>query len=194
MISAARVYQMLGNETLWQTAERCHLLLSQAGIPYAICRGVAVCLHGYQRNTVDLDLLIARENAEPVRQELQNAGLMWHADACEFRSESGVAVQFLYVGDRAGRGSECRMPDPGVLANITQIANLPALSLSRLVESKLACGEGSVRRMHRDFADVVELIAIHKLDSGFARHLHKSLRRTYRELVQRTRAEDPQAD
>lgn len=48
---------------------------------------------------------------------------------------------------------------------------------------KIACGLGSTRRTHKDFADVVELIAIRKLDSSFARFLHKSLRKTFKELV-----------
>jgi hypothetical protein len=53
---------------------------------------------------------------------------------------------------------------------------------------KIACGLGSLRRTHKDFADVVELIAIRELDSSFARHLHKSLCGTFKELVKRARA------
>jgi hypothetical protein len=36
-------------------------------------------------------------------------------------------------------------------------------TLARLIETKLACGQGNARRMHKDFADVVELIAKHDL-------------------------------
>jgi hypothetical protein len=46
-------------------------------------------------------------------------------------------------------------------------------------------GEGDVRRMHRDFADVVELIAVHGLDDSFSRHLHKAVRPAFRRLVRR---------
>ena len=60
----------------------------------------------------------------------------------------------------------------------------------KLVESKLACGQGNLRRTHRDFADVVELIASNRLDRSFARFLHKSVRATYRELVERSRGEE----
>lgn len=63
------------------------------------------------------------------------------------------------------------------------VAGLPLLL--RLIEMKLASGLRSIRRTHRDFADVVELIAIRKLDGSFARLLHKSLRPTFRELVHR---------
>ncbi|MFN6139536.1 MAG: hypothetical protein ACK480_13690 [Planctomycetota bacterium] len=54
---------------------------------------------------------------------------------------------------------------------------------SRLIEMKLASGLGSMRRTHKDFADVVELIAIRRLDGSFAKYLHPSLRPTFSELV-----------
>jgi hypothetical protein len=47
MTTAQRAYQMLGNESLWSITERCDSVLSAAAIPYSICGGVAVCLHGY---------------------------------------------------------------------------------------------------------------------------------------------------
>ena len=104
MPTAEKIYAMPGNENLWQTAAQCHRILADADIPYTVCGGVAVCLHGYQRNTVDLDL-------------------------------------------------------------------------------KIACGLGSLRRTHKDFADVVELIAMRHFDGSFARHLHKSVRNNFRKLV-----------
>ena len=66
---------------------------------------------------------------------------------------------------------------------------LSAVKLSRLIEMKLASGLGNMRRTHKDFADVVELIAIRNLDSLFAPYLHKSLQSTFRELVHRVRDE-----
>jgi hypothetical protein len=44
---------------------------------------------------------------------------------------------------------------------------------------------GNLRRTHKDFADVVELIAIHRLDKSFVKHLHKSVRREFEVLVDR---------
>ena len=57
------------------------------------------------------------------------------------------------------------------------------MSLAALIQSKLACGLGNLRRTHKDFADMVELIAVHGLDKSFARNLHKSVRPEFRELV-----------
>ncbi len=75
------------------------------------------------------------------------------------------------------------MPDPIGELNVEQMEGLTVIRLSRLIEMKLASGLGNLRRTHKDFADVVELIAIRKLDSSFARYLHKSLRDTFRQLV-----------
>ena len=183
MQSAEKTYAMLANENLWQAAALCHQILTNADISHTVCGGVAVCLHGYQRNTVDLDLIIEPARAADVRQLLEEAGLTWDAGAKEFRTNSGVAVQFLMTGDRAGSDSEVRIPMPTGELNVEMIEGLPVLRLSRLIEIKIACGLMSVRRTHKDFADVVELIAIRHLDGSFARHLHKSVRSTFRKLV-----------
>jgi len=176
---------MLENETLWQVAERVHAALERANIAHAIVGGVAVCLHGYRRSTVDLDLLIRPEDAAAIRAIMQADGFRWLAADNEFRSQSGVAVQVLLAGEREGPGQEAIFPNPSDPRHITEIEGLPVLSLAQLIQAKLACGLGDMRRTHKDFADVVELIVIHRLDGAFARHLHKSVRKEFRELVRR---------
>ena len=180
---AKRTYAMLGNETLWEAAQLCHEVLNESGIPHAIAGGVAVCLHGYRRNTVDVDLVVRREDSDQIRVALETAGFVWKPKNHEFRSPSGIPIQFLLAGDRAGKDSEVRLPDPESRKAVTDREGLPVLSLARLIEAKLACGSGSLRRTHKDFADVVELIAINRLSASFARFLHKSVRLTFRELV-----------
>src|SRR6516225_11796911 len=106
MATAQKVYRMLGNDSLWNVAATCHALLSAADISYSICGGVAVCLHGYQRNTVDLDLAIRPEDTAAVRALLADGGMVWDESHAEFRMPAGIAVHFLIAGQRAGRGSE----------------------------------------------------------------------------------------
>ncbi|HUY35427.1 MAG TPA: nucleotidyltransferase family protein [Pirellulales bacterium] len=180
---------MLENESLWEIAERIHGLLARQGIDYAIVGGVAVCLHGYRRNTVDLDLLIRPEDAARLRSILEAEGFQWIAADKEFRSASGVAVQWLLAGEREGPGQETTFPNPGDTQHVTTIEGLPVLSLAPLIQAKLACGLGDMRRTHKDLADVVELIAIHRLDGSFARFLHKSVRKAFRQLVRRVDGE-----
>lgn len=174
---------MLGNETLWDAARASHDVLQQASLAHALLGGVAVCLHGYQRNTVDVDLLVRKDEASQARAALEAAGWQWIDERTELQSPGGVALQFLLAGEKAGPDSEVRLPDPGDEAAVTQLEGLRVLNLARLIESKLACGQGNLRRTHKDFADVVELIAAHDLSRSFARHLHKSLHGAFRELV-----------
>jgi hypothetical protein len=187
MPTAQQTYRMLGNESLWDVARESHELLAERGVPHAIAEGVAVCLHGYQRNTVDLDLITRREDAAEIRAALEAAGFVWSHQQHEFRSPSGIAVQFLTAGDRAGTGSAVTFPDPADDRVVIEKEGLSVLTLPRLIESKIACGEGNLRRSHKDFADVVELIAIHKLTGRFAPRLHKSVRKTFRELLKHAR-------
>lgn len=188
MATAQQTYAMLESTSLWDMAGRCHRALQDAGIPHALIGGMAVCLHGYRRNTVDVDLLVEPEDADRIRDALEQAGLEWDAKQAEFRDATGVPVQLLLAGDRAGKDSEVRLPNPGVSTTSTVIEGLPVLRLARLIECKLACGLGHPRRTHKDLADVVELIAANHLSRAFARFLHKSLRATFRELVLRARA------
>jgi hypothetical protein len=172
MFTAKKVDAMLENESLWQTATECHQLLAAAKIPHAIMGGVAVCLHGYQRNTVDVDMLIRSEDADAVRATLEG---------------ERFAIRFLCAGELAGKDSEVKLPDPDDEQATTGIEDLPVLTLAKLIESKIACGLGNPRRTYKDFADVVELIVHNRLNSSFARFLHKSLRATYREIVRKSR-------
>ena len=75
------------------------------------------------------------------------------------------------------------IPEPTGDLNVEVREGLSVVKLSRLIEMKIACGMGSMRRTHKDFADMVELVAIRNLDSSFAQYLHKSLRKTFKELV-----------
>jgi hypothetical protein len=96
-------------------------------------------------------------------------------------------LQFLVAGERAGNGSDVTLPDPRDPATIESVEGLPVATLARLIEMKIACGEGNIRRTHKDFADVVELVASHDLDGSFAARLHKSVRKTFRALVKNAR-------
>lgn len=184
-LTARRALQMLENESLWDITRRVHELLAANSVGHAIVGGVAVCLHGYRRNTVDLDLLVRAEDASQVQSSFEAAGFAWHASDKEFRSSSGVPIHLVFAGEREGPGQAATFPNPTDPLHVTLIESLPVLSLAQLIQAKLACGLGDMRRTHKDFADVVELIAIHRLDGSFARMLHKSVRKEFRALVKR---------
>ena len=132
-------------------------------------------------------MLIRSEDTGTVRETLKEHQFTWSAKEKEFHSPQGIIVLFLISGQRAGTDSEVKLPEPGDVRAVTTIEELPVLTLAKLIEPKIAGGLGNLRRPHKDFADVVELIIQNRLNSSFARHLHKSLRTTYRELVRRSR-------
>jgi hypothetical protein len=160
-------------QSLWETATHVHVVLTTEEIPHAVIGGVAVCLHGYRRNTVDLDMLIRPNDATTVRAVLESGD----------GSPSGVSVKWLMAGDKEGPRQPAVFPDPADPTAVTSIEELPVLTLAALIQSKLACGLGNLRRTNKDFADVVELIAIHKLKASFAKKLHESVRPEFKELV-----------
>jgi hypothetical protein len=178
MFTAKQAYTMLENESLWQTALQCHDLLTAARISHAFVGGLAVCLHGSHRNTTNIDLLLREEDWGPAVHALQSEIV----DHRKFRM-----IRYVSTGEPAGIGSEVRFPDPSDERAISVIEGLPVLTLAKLIELKIACGLGKPRRTHKDFADVVELILKNRLNSSFARFLHKSVRATYRELVRKSR-------
>ena len=67
-----------------------------------------MCLHGYQRNTVDLDLVIRSDDSAKVRPLLEDAGLAWVPNAKEFRTDTGIAVPCLISGENAGGEGEMK--------------------------------------------------------------------------------------
>ncbi len=153
---------MLGSQNVWSMARRCHDLLDAAGLPHAMVGGVAVFLHGYRRNTVVVDVLVRSEDVATVKHSLEQAQFTWYIQQREFRGPEGIPVQFVLSREAAGDDAtyNVKFPDPAEPDEIVRIDGLPAVTLVRLIELKLACGLGNVRRTHRDFADVVELIVV----------------------------------
>lgn len=186
--TTAETFAMLDNRSLWQMTVRCDGALAADGVPAAVCGGVAVALQGYRRNTADVDMIVRRGDAERVRDVLLREGLTWNENRVQFESDDGV-LQLLYAGDSAGRGTGVTVTDPEGDPNVEIREGIRVVRLSRLVEMKIACGEANVRRTHKDFADVVELIAARGLDGSFVRLLHRNVRETFRRLVRNARGE-----
>lgn len=49
-------------------------LFRDEGIPYAVCGGIAVAIHGYPRATRDIDVLVREEDLEKVREAVGRVG------------------------------------------------------------------------------------------------------------------------
>ena len=187
MITTAETYALLGNQSLWDTAQQCHRALKDADVPHAIVGGVAVCLYGYQRNTADVDILVHLTDAALIPNVMAEIEYTWSWREREFHSPAGVPVRFVSCGERHSYEGDVVPCLHTAWPKVVEREGLPVLSLAALIESKLASRQNDLRRIHKDHADVVELIAIQGLDRSFARRLHKSVRETFRQLLKNAR-------
>jgi hypothetical protein len=164
--------------------------LDQLGVPYAVVGGMALVGHGYERTTVDVDVLVTPEGLATVHLKLEGLGYVPpFAGSKNFRDvETGVRIEFLVSGQYPGDGKPkpIAFPDPSGVAE--EIEGVRYIGLVSLVELKLASGmTGKGRR--KDLADVQELIRALGLDRGFADRLNPYVRDTYLELWQELQAD-----
>jgi hypothetical protein len=144
-------------------------LMRTAGIPGVVIGGIAVVLHGYVRTTKDIDIFL-QPPLEPLADLLTANGFTFDRGRREFIKE-GVPVQ-LVLPEQVGALS----------TKAVDIEGITTVTLADLINMKLRSGSKNLLRA-QDLADVIGLIRHHQLTSGFARHLDKSLRPTFRKLV-----------
>jgi hypothetical protein len=60
--------------------------LDDAGVPYALCGGLAMAVHGYPRATVDIDILVLAEDLARVEEAARPLGFDVPAKPMSFRS------------------------------------------------------------------------------------------------------------
>jgi hypothetical protein len=160
--------------------------LEKSGIPHAVMGGMAVYVHGHRRLTDDVDVLLTRQGFEEFRRLF--VPKHYKPDPKRGRrftdKANDVTVDILVTGLFPGRGEPgpVAFPDPAEARE--QIGKIHYINLPTLIQLKLAA------RRHQDFADVVNLIAVHDLDETFAGHLHPSLHRDYIECLEEKRRED----
>ncbi|NOT30619.1 MAG: hypothetical protein HOP15_09260 [Planctomycetes bacterium] len=157
--------------------------LEQLGIPYAVAGGMALVAHGYDRTTVDVDVLLPADALPRVHAALDGLGyLPPFAGSKDLRdTETGVRIDFLVAGQFPGDGKPkpVAFPDPSKAS--VEIDGVRFLALDRLIELKLASGMTNAGRI-RDLADVQELIRVLRLDAGFVDRLDVYVRSKFTEL------------
>ena len=170
------------NRTIRRVAED----LERCGIDYAVIGGLALNLHGYQRFTHDIDLLMTTEGLETFRQTLVGNGYIaaFPGAMKQFRSAEGnVPVEIITSGEYPGDGLPKPVVFPEPAGNVVVIDGVKTLNLERLVELKLASGMTAPDRL-KDLADVQELIKAKGLAADFARQLDESVRDQFLKLHQ----------
>lgn len=144
-------------------------LMRTAGIPGVVIGGIAVVLHGHVRTTKDVDIFLSPP-LEPLANLLTSHGFRFDRKNKAFIKQ-GIPVH-LVLPEKVG----------APLATPIEIDGVLTASLIDLIEMKLRTGSTNLLRA-QDLADVIGLIRHHQLTSAFARHLEKSLRPAFRQLV-----------
>lgn len=168
-------------------------LLDEANIAYALVGALALNEYGYQRVTVDVDLLMTREGLTAFKERYLGRGYVDKFPGSKGMrdTENAVTIDIVIAGDYPGDGKPkpVKFPDPeGVAVRGDGIALLP---LPRLVELKLASGMSAPHRL-KDLADVLELVRAAQLSQDLARELDSSVRDKYLELWQAAQGQDPE--
>jgi hypothetical protein len=175
-----------GRDPVPATMRRLVRRLERAGITHAVMGGMAVFAHGHERLTNDVDVLLTRAGLEEFRRRF--VPKCYEQNPKRSRrfvdKKDGVTVDILVTGLYPGRGDPgpVAFPDPEAVRE--PIKKIHYINLATLIQLKLAA------RRHQDFADVVNLIAVHDLDESFADQLHPTLRRDYIECLEEKRRED----
>jgi hypothetical protein len=170
--------------------------LNKHGIDYNLIGAVALNQHGYQRFTVDIDLLMSPEGLQKFHDELVGLGYRpaFEGAKKKFRSTGeNVPIDIIVAGEYPGDGKPkpVRFHDPQ--KNFVIIDGIKTVNLETLINLKLTSGMTTRGRL-KDLADVEELIKVKGLEESFADHLNPFVRDKFIELargIALARSEEP---
>jgi hypothetical protein len=175
-----------------QTAEALARRLDEAGIPYAVAGALALGVHGFERLTIDVDLLLTRDGLSRLKALWIGRGYVEKFPGSKGLrdTEHNITIDVLVAGDFPGDGlpKPVSFPDPAHAA--IEGDRYKILALPTLVELKLASGMTAPHRL-KDLADVVELIRIARLPETLAESLNPYVREKYLELWRAAQGVDP---
>jgi hypothetical protein len=179
----------MGESKVQRARNKVARLLDADGIPYALIGAMALNAYGYERVTVDIDLLLTREGLESFKAKHLGLGYVEKfAGSKGLRdTEFGVPIDIILAGEFPGDGlpKPVVFPDPADAA--VRGAHIALLPLPRMIELKLASGMTAPHRL-KDLADVIEVIRILKLPSELVEELDPYVREKYGELWQAAQA------
>lgn len=175
----------MGEADVQKALEKLGRVLDEHNIPYAIIGAMALNEFGYQRTTVDVDVLLTPEGLEAFKASALGRGYVekFPGSRGVRDTEHGVDIDIVLTGSYPGDGlpKPVAFPDPATTAlRGTRVSLLP---LPTLIELKLASGMTAPHRL-KDLADVQELIRIQRLPRALVNELNAFVGDKYLELWQ----------
>jgi len=160
--------------------------LDAKGIDYAVIGAVALNQHGFQRLTVDIDILLSVDGLERFRNELIGFGYRPAFEGARKKftiTRENIPLEVITAGEYPGDGKPKPVVFPQPADFAVDIEGVKTITLEKLVELKLASGISAPHRL-KDLADVQELIKIKRLDVSFSEKLDESVRPKFIELAE----------
>jgi hypothetical protein len=166
-----------------KTLDRIARKLDELHVPYAVAGGIALFFHGFRRFTEDVAILVERNGLKAIHATLEGRGyLPPFTGSKNLRDpETGVKIEFIVAGDYPGDGKPKPIAFPSPIEASMVIEGKSFLTVSHLVELKLASGMTNPRRA-KDLVDVQELIERLAMSLEFAEELHPFVQDKYREI------------
>lgn len=166
--------------------------LTEMQIPFAVAGAMAANAHGHRRTTVDIDILIRREDLQRFKERYSGLGWVDKFEGSKnFRDTvHNVNIDALIVGEYPGDGlpKPVAFPAPETVAQPDK-EGIPFVSLKTLLELKLASGMTAAHRP-RDLDDVIQLLRANRLPIEYAETLNPYVADKFRELWQAAQIED----
>jgi hypothetical protein len=171
---------------VFETLRRLGQRLDEEGIPYTLIGGMALILHGYERFTKDVDIVLTKESLALFREKCLGRGYLPAFTGAQktFRDTiSNVRIEIITTGEYPGDGKPkpVAFPDPAQVS--IEREGIRIIQLEKLIELKLASGLSAPHRL-RDLADVQDLIVNLNLPIDLVERLDASVRDEYRRLWQ----------
>jgi hypothetical protein len=181
----------MGRAEVQKALEKLVRTLDALSIPYAIIGAMALNEFGYQRMTVDVDVLLTADGLAAFKASALGRGYVekFPGSRGVRDTEHDVAIDVVLAGAYPGDGhpKPVAFPDPGEAAE--RGARVALLPLATLIELKLASGMSAPHRL-KDLADVLELIRARGLSAELAADLNPYVREKYLELWRAAQVEE----
>lgn len=183
----------MGDSKVQRSARKVVRLLEEDEIPYALIGAMALNVYGYERVTVDVDLLLTRDGLEAFKTKHLGLGYVQKFPGSKGLrdTEHGVTIDVVLAGEYPGDGLPKPVVFPDPASGTVRVEETELLPLPRLLELKLASGISAPHRL-KDLADVLETIRVLKLPAELAEELNPYVQDKYRELWQA--AQTPERD
>jgi hypothetical protein len=171
------------DDPVFKTLRTITAKLRELGVPYAVAGGMALVAHGYDRTTVDVDILVTPEGLARIHSELEGLGYVPPFTGSKHLRDTTTKVRIVFLTTGAfpgdGKPKPVAFPDPASAS--IEIDGIYFLQLPKLVELKTASGMTNPGRL-KDLADVQELIRVLKLKPDFEQSLDPFVREKFHEL------------